>query len=214
MLLDCNRLVQRFVRRFTRRTNASKVLGVSPPITTLPPDHIAALQSLADRDAFKDPAYLRRRDGVDYTGVPPWIAEFLRAFQAELGRYAIPMVVSEIYRDPERQKFLKGQGRSKAGAGQSPHQYGLAFDLIHYRKGWDITPKQWAVIGAIGKEVARKRKLPMEWGGDWRFYDPAHWQLEGWKLFKPRLDQEPGWRPEGHEWTALADIVLPKLNRR
>ena len=213
MLLDPSRLVQRFLRRFARRKGPS-VFGSEAPVAPLPRDHIAAHQRLVDLEAFKDPKLLNRMDGVDWSGVAPWVIEFAQAFQKELRRYGIPCVITEIYRDGRRQNDLKAQGRSKAGAGQSPHQYGLAFDLVHGRRWWDLTPKEWAVIGAIGKEVARKRKIPVEWGGDWAFYDPAHWQIEGWRLFKPHLDMEPGVKPPPHEWTALADKVHPKLNRR
>lgn len=178
MQLDPNRLLQRFLRRFTRRKDAPKVLDVAQPVTPLPGSHIEALQSLSDRDAFKDVRFLNRRDGVDYTGVPPWIAEFLRAFQAELERYAIPMVVSEIYRDPARQAHLKAQGRSKAAPGLSTHK-DLAFfgfgllagvtNCIYQQEGDAVRlthspPNLHSVAvpvrGAVGKPIAVRGSSP------------------------------------------------------
>lgn len=66
--------------------------------------------------------------------------------------------------------------------GRSPHQFGMAVDIAHLTRAWDLTAKEWAVIGLIGKEVARKRKIRIVWGGDFKsIYDPAHWELADWK---------------------------------
>jgi hypothetical protein len=61
-------------------------------------------------------------------------------------------------------------------------------DIIHASRAWNLTKKEWDVLGSIGKEIARKRNLKMEWGGDWdgregrpKFYDPAHWQIKNWR---------------------------------
>ena len=59
--------------------------------------------------------------------------------------------------------------------------YSAAVDIIHATRGWNLTKKEWDVVGAIGKELARKRNIDIEWGGDWKFYDPAHWQIKSWK---------------------------------
>ena len=54
-------------------------------------------------------------------------------------------------------------------------------DIVHASRAWNLTKKEWDVLGSIGKEIARKRNLKMEWGGDWKFYDPAHWQIKDWR---------------------------------
>ena len=40
-----------------------------------------------------------------------------------------------------------------------------------------LSRKEWDVLGHIGEEVAAQRGLKLEWGGRWKFYDPAHWQV-------------------------------------
>jgi hypothetical protein len=60
----------------------------------------------------------------------------------------------------------------------------LAVDIISATKAWDLSKKQWDVIGCIGKEIARKRNLKIDWGGDWDFWDPAHWQIADWRKYR------------------------------
>ncbi|QCS37219.1 hypothetical protein [Tortoise microvirus 70] len=60
----------------------------------------------------------------------------------------------------------------------------MAVDIVHFGRYWDLSPKEWAVVGLIGKEVARRRNIKIVWGGDWRFWDPAHWELKDWKALR------------------------------
>lgn len=205
MLLDPSRSLQRLLRRAVARLKPRpRTLQAAPPVVRLPDTHVEAAKTLVDLPAFSNPKILNRIDGVDTEGCHPGLRDFYRAFQRELRRRGIPMIATEFLRTPERQRELKRQGRSKAGPGQSPHQYGLAFDLVSATRYWDLTPRQWAVIGAIGKEVARKRKLPVEWGGDWpTFWDPAHWQLAGWKAYKALIDAEDLGQPSPEMWAVL-----------
>ena len=96
----------------------------------------------------------------------------------------IPVLAFEMLRDEQRQNELHAQGRSKAKGGNSPHQYGCAVDIVHATRYWNLSKKEWDIVGSIGKEIARKRNLKLDWGGDWNFYDPAHWQLTNWRLRK------------------------------
>lgn len=73
------------------------------------------------------------------------------------------------------------KGLSKAKAGQSAHNHGFAVDIVHGTKAWELTRKQWDLVGHIGKEVAASMGIHVEWGGDWSFYDPAHWELANWR---------------------------------
>nr|WP_245369132.1 M15 family metallopeptidase [Agrobacterium tumefaciens] len=91
-----------------------------------------------------------------------------------------------VYRDDVEQQRLYVKGLSKAKPGQSAHNYGLAVDIVHGTKAWDLTRKQWDLIGHIGKEVAASLGIKVEWGGDWSFYDPAHWELANWRDIGPR----------------------------
>ena len=80
---------------------------------------------------------------------------------------------------PNRISFAAGT--TKARAWESPHNYGLAVDIIHGTKAWDLTRKQWEIVGHMGKEVAAQLGVKVVWGGDWKFYDPAHWELANWR---------------------------------
>ena len=165
-------------------------------------DHIDAARSLS---VTRDHKIWERSQVYDYRFSHPDIVKFWRSFHKQMESRNIPVRAFEFTRSPERQEQLFNQGRSKARSGQSPHQihtfrfethkmvsgqkikqvyfqdYSAAVDVIHALRGWELTKKEWDVIGIIGKEVARKRKIEIEWGGDWHFYDPAHWQLKKWK---------------------------------
>nr|QJB21440.1 MAG: hypothetical protein [Microvirus sp.] len=97
-------------------------------------------------------------------------------------KVGVPMYAHSVWRTPEEQQARYVAGHSKAKAGQSPHQYGLAVDLIHGIRGWDMPDDSWRMIGHIGKEVAAQNGVPIVWGGDFKsLYDPAHWELKGWR---------------------------------
>lgn len=188
------------------------VLRDRPPATAQ-----EAMASLIDVQGMRSPRIRDRIDTVRYDGLPEPLVEFMRAFKAEMERYQIPMAFHEGWRSLGRQHELMLQGVSKATGGQSPHQYGLAFDYVHAVRGWKLTPREWAQIGAIGHEVARKRKIPIEWGGDWKFYDPAHWQIKGWRNYKSIMDvmgRDEASRPSLEEWKRIVQKVDPSLAKR
>lgn len=107
------------------------------------------------------------------------------AFQKKLAKVGVPVRVHSGFRSSFDQNVLFNKGVSKARGGQSPHNKGLAVDVIHTTRAWDATlmPRDaWSLFGAVGKEVARSRGLKLDWGGDWSFYDPAHWQFSDWRI--------------------------------
>jgi peptidoglycan L-alanyl-D-glutamate endopeptidase CwlK len=75
---------------------------------------------------------------------------------------------------PQSGKYVK----TKAGPGQSYHNYGMAWDAVPLRNGeavWgDKEPadaKLWAEYGRIARECG------MKWGGDWHWPDKPHCEL-------------------------------------
>lgn len=105
-------------------------------------------------------------------------------------KLGIPLFASEVIRTKERQTMLYVQGVSKTPDASS-HLYGLAVDIIHGLKGWDLTPKQWLLLHHIGNDICLRYGLYMTWGGSWRpdpvtgvGWDPAHWELAYWKDIK------------------------------
>lgn len=82
----------------------------------------------------------------------------------------------------------EGRIRTKAAPGQSYHNYGLAFDVVHLLKGGksidyhSSDDEWWNEIGKIGKAFG------LEWGGDWEnFVDRPHFQYRAGKHWRDML---------------------------
>lgn len=185
-----------------------------PPELADPPspttDLNAALRGMVDRPFLASHRHFEQQKRADRETAHPDIIEFERCMIKRMAKHGVPMFASEVIRSDERQAMLKEQGRSKAGPGQSPHQYGMAVDIVHGVKGWNLNGDQWRLVGHVGKELAIQKGMKLVWGGDWSFYDPAHWEIAGWKAWQdqfpfPRvLKWTPGWKKEHHE--ALASL--------
>jgi peptidoglycan L-alanyl-D-glutamate endopeptidase CwlK len=103
--------------------------------------------------------------------------EFIIRAEKELG---IKLRVTSALRTWEEQTRLYNKGRSDTGkkvtnakAGESYHNYGLAFDVVEIKNGKAIwNNPNWKKIGALGKS------LGFEWGGDWKkIVDKPHFQI-------------------------------------
>lgn len=210
-------ILQRFFRRASAKNKAQRgpqTLAEAPAPIKLPATHQEAAKSLVDKEAFKNPKVLKRIDSADYSKCHPKMREFHRAFIKQTRAMGIPLFAFEIYRTPERQIELKKIGRSRAGPGSSPHQYGCAIDMISATKWWKLTKKQWEIVGVIGKEVARKRKIDIVWGGDWP-WDKPHWQLANWKDYRWASRQvSVTAEPWTDEWWAQLDHLVEIKNRK
>lgn len=152
-----------------------------PSPANLPGSHMGAAQSLVAPLVVKSVDYLNRVHKVSRDGSDPDIVDFATAFLRDLQRRSMPFFVHCYVRSNAQQDTLYSQGVTKARAGQSPHNWGMACDIVHFGRFWELTQKEWAVVGEIGKEAARRRNIKITWGGDWKFYDPAHWELTDWK---------------------------------
>ncbi|MBX8785568.1 M15 family metallopeptidase, partial [Ochrobactrum sp. GRS2] len=64
--------------------------------------------------------------------------------------------------------------------------FGMAVDIIHGTKAYDLDRKAWSLLSHIGKEISVQAGIPVTWGGDWKFYDPAHWELKNWKALREK----------------------------
>lgn len=141
----------------------------------------------AEMRALKDPSFcaserwLSCQNRANRTGAHPDILEFEKRFMKRARKIGIPLFAHCVMRTSDEQNRLYIKGVSKARAGQSPHNYGLAVDIVHCTKAWDLSRKQWDLLGHIGKEVAAQLGVKIVWGGDWDFYDPAHWELRNWR---------------------------------
>ncbi|MCL2461031.1 MAG: M15 family metallopeptidase [Defluviitaleaceae bacterium] len=107
-------------------------------------------------------------------------AEFLKRCQAA----GLPVLITETYRTPERQKELYAQGRTAPGAvvtwtTTSPHMYRCAFDICRNIKGqeWDDSDNFYAKCGAIWQGMGGV------WGGSWTPQDKPHMEFTDGKQY-------------------------------
>lgn len=127
----------------------------------------------------------------DYYGVHPDIVRFYQAFVYECDKRNISVKAYQFLRSEDEQNQLYVKGVTKAKAGQSPHQFGCAVDIIDRKKAWNLSRKQWEIMMSIGYEISRKKKIAVINGGDWgkpdqpvTFWDPAHWELKNWREYR------------------------------
>lgn len=119
----------------------------------------------------------------------PHVQEMARQFVANCKAAGIDILITCTYRDAAEQNRLYAIGRTTPGrkvtnakAGQSFHNYRLAFDVVPMRHGkpvWGTSGedlKLWQRVGAIGVAVG------LEWAGNWtRFKEYPHFQYTGGK---------------------------------
>ena len=106
----------------------------------------------------------------------PELAPIAISLYEECKKAGVDIKFTSGFRSGEEQDKLYAQGRSSNGsrvtnaaAGDSFHNYGLAFDVTPVKGQSEAT---WAKIGAIGKQ------LGLTWGGDFKsIHDPCHFQL-------------------------------------
>lgn len=135
----------------------SKAFGIVPP----EPPRIATLENLA-----------------------PKFRAVVEAVLADIPE----AVLFESYRSPERSDWLYGMGRdysdgranggtvTRAAAGHSWHNFGVAGDLIHRTLQWDAPAEWWA---RLGRSIILHGGI---WGGAWRVADLPHAQLAGLRV--------------------------------
>lgn len=126
--------------------------------------------------------YLNQADRADWQNCDPRIVRFAAHFVETLRKKGVPVYVHSAFRTKEQQDELVTRRVTRAHYPSSAHNQGKAVDIVHSKFHWNgMTDLDWAYLGKIGKEVAERLELDIEWGGDWNFYDPAHWQVRGFK---------------------------------
>jgi peptidoglycan L-alanyl-D-glutamate endopeptidase CwlK len=117
----------------------------------------------------------------DIKDLHPKVQGMCNLFLKLCKKEGIDILVISTYRDFEAQTALYNQGRTtpgkivtKAKAGESFHNYRLAFDVVPLVYGkcfWDTNASVWAKIGDIGVAVG------LEWAGNWKtFRELPHFQ--------------------------------------
>lgn len=146
----------------------------------IPDTFAGALQSMVDKPWLDSQGWQKQQWRANREGVHPDLLRFEPLLVRRMARLGVPMYCAEAVRSAERQADLYAHGVTKIKHG-GPHQFGCAMDIVHGTKAWSLTRKQWAVIGHVGKEAAKAAGLRLTWGGDWSFYDPAHWEVDAYQ---------------------------------
>ncbi|UIB81433.1 hypothetical protein [Flyfo microvirus Tbat2_110] len=144
----------------------------------------AELRAMRDAAFCRSERYKDQQARANRAGADLDIVEFEKRLVTRMAKIGVPMFAHCVKRSDDDQNALFVLGHSKAKAGQSPHNvpHVAAVDIVHGIKAWDLSRSQWELIGHIGYEVARSLGVDMTWGGDWKFYDPAHWEIANWKV--------------------------------
>ena len=134
----------------------------------------------------------------DLEGLKPPFRSAIQWLIFLIEKEELPLIVFETFRGAERQNALKESGSSKAGAAQSPHNYGLACDFVldvnkcpvrkrewpagsghYYKDAWDYkTAEAKAAYNEFGRLA---ESIGLEWGGRWKFLDVPHVQMPNWR---------------------------------
>lgn len=138
---------------------------------------------MADRPFLATQKWQQQQWRANREGAHPSILEFEKVFIRRMTKLGVPMFAHCVVRTEQEQweQFVDGDSKDDPKDGLWPHR-GTAVDLIHSVKAWNLDKHQWGLVGHIGKNiVAPAIGVKVTWGGDWSFYDPAHWELTGWK---------------------------------
>lgn len=152
----------------------------------VPTNYRDALRGIVDREFLKTRKYRDQQWRAIRPAADPQILLFERLLVRRMLKIGVPMYATEVMRDKERQAELVKQKRSQLYDG--PHMHGMAVDVVHSLKLWDMTKMQWDLIGHVGKEIIAQEGLSIRWGGDWKtLWDPAHWEREDWRNIPSEL---------------------------
>lgn len=155
---------------------------LAPPPELPPAVFLAAEASQMRGTAVVAPREISSADRKWARISPDFQQRVLAIYRVMREVHGYEMVLVEGYRSPERQAALAAKGGSvtRAGAGQSCHQYGLAVDSALYRDGklqWDMedawTRRGYFLYGELAVEAG------LEWGGNWRsIKDYVHLEMK------------------------------------
>ena len=161
-----------------------------PPDVEIGPAFHDHLHAMTDTAFLRSETYQRQQWRADRKGLHPALVEFEPLLVRRMASLGVPMFCHCAVRSQEAQlkAFADGVSRLRDG----PHMHGLAVDIVHGVKAWNLSRKQWDLVGHVGKELAAQRGLKLEWGGNWRDpWDPAHWQVKGWQALTRGFPFEP-----------------------
>lgn len=157
------------------------------------PDDVKGVWDAPER--LKAPNFLRSTGHeqqhlrADWAYVDLRLAYWAAHFIAQARKRHIPLYVHCALRDKATQDAHFAKGVSKARYPRSAHNIGEAVDIVHGLFHWEMSRQEWSLLGVLGKlslervnaMLPRARKLALTWGGDWKFWDPAHWEISDYR---------------------------------
>ena len=176
----------------------------------LPPDalHWDAPARLCARGFLDTTPYLTQMHKADWQQCDPRLMRWAALFCELARKRGVPLYVHSAFRTEAQQAALVAKGHSKTPYPRSAHNNGEAVDIVHGVFHWTLTKQEWALLGVLGRlaldrvnsSIHRPKRLPsgvnplhyeklaLDWGGDWSFYDPAHWQIS---TYRARIKRRP-----------------------
>lgn len=157
-----------------------------------------APNSLKAPSHFKTAAWLRQCERADWAHVDNRLAVWAAMFIHLALRRGIPLYVHCALRDEREQAAVRKAGHSKVSYPNSAHNIGEAVDIVHGTLHWEMSRAEWKLLSVLGRlaldrlnaVLKKPDKLQLSWGGDWSFYDPAHWEIADYRTrtaYKPRV---------------------------
>lgn len=157
-------------------------MATATAVITPEGDARAALRAIVNRPFLETPKWRQQQWTANREGADEAILAFEKRMIKEMAALGVPMFAHNMVRTPQEQRAVYVQGHSNHD-GTKPYAHRKhAVDIVHSVFAWGMTRDQWAVIGHVGKECGRRLGIELVWGGDWkRPYDPAHWEIAGWR---------------------------------
>lgn len=158
--------------------------------TPVPRDHLEkAVAKHYDPHYWGSSYEMKQRDRAIWAKTPIEMKQLAQDMAKQARLLHFPFYVHTNWRSPELQMKLYLQGNSTLQSGA--HQRSAAIDCVHPHEHWHADQSYWEALGMLAKTCAAKRKIAINWGGDWEsFPDPAHIELKKWKEL-PIVDIEP-----------------------
>lgn len=138
---------------------------------------------------MKSESYMGQIRRADWSHTDPRLIVWAATFQRLAAKRGVPLYVHCALRPKSVQDQLLKQGRTKAAYPRSAHNIGEAVDIVHGTFHWQMNEQEWQYIAVLGRlaldrvnaRLKKANKLALSWGGDWSFYDPAHWEISDYR---------------------------------
>ena len=121
---------------------------------------------------------------TNYKKLRPEMQQRIAVFNEVAAEKGYTFIISDGFRSIEESNRARAKkGNMVAPGGQSPHNFGAAFDCAVYKKGGERLST--AEMKVFTREVQRRSKN-ITWGGDFKSksFETWHFELSDWKNYK------------------------------